>query len=90
MNTNQDNQIVVRALHSPHSFGRYEGQHELPDGSILQEETSKTEESGEKMDLENDEDNRDNREYRPFSPMGAAPMMPAATEEDVTYIVGKN
>ena len=35
------------------------------------------------MDLEND------REGRPFSPTGASPMIPAATEEDLTYIVGK-
>ena len=50
VNTNQNEEMVVRALHSPHSFGRYEG-HEshqnLPEGSILQEETSKTEQSGE-------------------------------------------
>ena len=39
------------------------------------------------MSLDNDDE-----EYRPplFSPAGANPMIPAATEEDVTYIVGKN
>ena len=38
------------------------------------------------MDLDND----NGGQYRPFSPLGANPMIPAATEEDVTYIVGKN
>ena len=42
--SNQNNQIVVRALHSP-AFGRYESQQNLPEGSILQEETSKTDQS---------------------------------------------
>ena len=39
------------------------------------------------MSLDNDDE-----EYRPplFSPAGANPVIPAATEEDVTYIVGKN
>ena len=38
------------------------------------------------MDLDNDDG-----EYRApfFSPSGAIPIIPAATEEDVTYIVGK-
>ena len=39
------------------------------------------------MDLDNDDG-----EYRTplFSPSGAIPIIPVATEEDVTYIFGKN